>query len=130
MPPKVELDEEKAPSFDAWSAELDGREQGEMHRWALQNDLSGRRDMHANAGTARAAAFLMQLSASANCVVLLIGIVRMLQVRAFLHFAYLLPPVYCCPHFALKIERIPATNSSWNVMQSLCKWPGDLRSAT
>ena len=125
MPPKVELDEEKAPSFDDFMAELNGREQGEMHRWALQDDLSGRRDMHANAGTARAAAFLMQLSASANCAVLLIGIVRMLQVGGHLHITYLLPLVYCFPHFALQMEQIPAMN----LVHCLSECLGHIRNA-
>ena len=84
MPPKVELEEEKAPKGLFLDKPVESR-QDKIHRWTLQDDLSGRRDMHANAETARAAAFLMQLSASTNCAVLLIGIVRMLQVGGLLH---------------------------------------------
>ena len=89
MPPKIALVDEKAPE-DVVLGKSAESGQGGTNRWALQDDLSGRRDMHANAATARAAAFLMQLSASANCAVLLIGIVRMLQVGGLLHAAYLL----------------------------------------
>ena len=100
MPPKVEMEEENSREGVVLDEPAEGG-QGGTNRWVLQDDLSGRRDMHANAAVARAAAILMQLSTSANCVVLLIGIVRMLQVGGLLHVAYHLPPVYSCPHFAL-----------------------------
>ena len=94
MPPKVELDDEEKAASYVDLGPSDERVQEDFYRRTLQDDLSGRHDMHANAAAARAAAFLMQLSANANCAVLLIGIVRILQVGGLLHVEYLhCPPI-------------------------------------
>ena len=89
MPPKVEPEEESPESAFFGRPDV----AGQMYRWTLPDDLSGRHDMHANAATAQAAGFLMQLSTSANCAMLLIGIVRMLQVGGLSLSYIFLPPI-------------------------------------
>ena len=77
MPPKQEVNGSTTPS----SFGFDGRSREETYRWMLDDDLSGRHDMSANAETTKSAAFLMQLSAISSVAVVLICIFRMLQVR-------------------------------------------------